>query len=409
MDDIAKEEVAVAAHRAELDQQKGPDRKGLLLLLIVCAVVLGAAITAGIRSRLVSASELTTSTHEAAIQSVRVIHPTPGSGTEELTLPGNAEAYIDTPIYARTSGYIKKWYTDIGTRVRRGQLLAVIETPELDQQLQQAEADLKTSQANRQIAQITATRWEKMLAKNAVSAQQTDQARSTLLASQATVAANEANVRRLQQLVSFERVTSPFDGVITVRNIDIGDLVAAGANTPPQEMFHLAQIRTLRVFVAVPEAYAGDIKNGMRVRVTLDAQPDLLISGTVVRNANAINQNSRTLNVEVDVDNRGGQLMPGAYVTVHFGFPGANNSVTIPASTLLFRKEGLRVALVYNNHVVLTPITVGRDYGDSIEVIQGLTPQDSLVQDPSDSLANGAQVQVASPASAAAAKSGVAQ
>ncbi|MHB1023226.1 MAG: efflux RND transporter periplasmic adaptor subunit [Acidobacteriaceae bacterium] len=405
MDDIAKEEVSVAARETMQKQPHGgPNRKGLIVVGIVCAVALGFAIVLGIHSRSVHATKLAASTRQAAIQTVTIVHPKSGSGMEELALPGDTQAFTDTPIYARTSGYIKRWYVDIGARVTRGQLLAQIETPELDQQLQQARADLKTAQANLEIAQITAARWQKLLAKNAVSVQQTDQAKSTLMANQATVAANDANVRRLQELVSFERVTAPFSGVITARNIDIGDLIAAGANTAPQELFHLAAVYKLRVYVAVPEVYADDIRTGMKVKLTQDAQPNLSITGTVVRNSNAIDPASRTLNVEVDVDNKDGQLMPGSYVFVHFKFAGTQGAVTIPSNTLLFRKEGLRVAVVHHGHVSLTPITIGRDYGDSVEVIAGLKPDDSIVLDPSDSLEDGAQVQIASTNAAGAAQ-----
>lgn len=405
MDDIAKEEISVAA-RETMQHQQGdaPKRKRLIVLGIVCAVALGFALIAGIHSRSVDANELVASTREASVQTVSIVHPKPGSGTEDLALPGDTQAFTDTPIYARTNGYIKHWYVDIGARVTRGQLMALIETPELDQQLQQAKADLKTAQANLQIAQITAARWEKLLVKNAVSVQETDQAKSTLMASQATVASNDANVRRLQELVSFEKVTAPFDGVVTARNIDIGNLIAAGANTAPQELFHLAAVRKLRVYVAVPEVYADDVKTGMTVQLTQDAQPNLSIKGTVVRNSNAIDPASRTLNVEVDVDNRDGQLMPGSYVFVHFKFTGEASAFTIPANTLLFRKEGLRVALVRNGHVALMPITIGRDYGDSVEVVAGLKANDTIVLDPPDSLADGAQVLVASSTATGAAR-----
>jgi RND family efflux transporter MFP subunit len=289
---------------------------------------------------------------------------------------------------------VEHWYVDIGAHVRQGQLLALIQTPELDQQLEEARANLKTAQANLEIAQITATRWQNLLKTNSVSQQETDQAVSDLNAKRALVDSNKANVDRLEQLQAFERVTAPFDGVITARNTDIGALIQAGDNSTPKELFHLASIHKLRVYIPVAEVYAAYVRNGESVKVTLDAFTNKEFAGTVVRNSDAIDLKPRTLNVEVDVDNLKDQLFPGAYAFVHLKVPASTGSVMLPSNALLFRSEGLRAGVVRNSHVVLTPITIGQDYGSAVEVLSGLTPNDAVIVNPSDSLADGAAVLV---------------
>lgn len=375
--------------------QDGKRRGGVVIATIVICLLIGLVIRSGIHSRLQAEAALNRSTQESAIPSVTVTTPTTGSSAQEIALPGNTQAFTDTPIYARTSGYLKKWYVDIGSHVTRGQLLAEIETPELDQQLEQAQADLKNAQANLQLAQITATRWKHLLETNSVSKQETDQAISDLSSRQALVASNEANVRRLQQLQSYEHIYAPFDGIITARNTDIGALIGAGDNSVPKELFHLAAINKLRVYIPVPEVYAAAVKTGEKVPITLDEFPGQTFTGTLVRNSDAIDPASRTLNVEVDVDNPRGQLLPGAYAFVHLKIPATTGAVTIPANTLLFRKEGLRVAVVRNGKVQLTPITIGHDYGNSVEVLSGLSAQDAVILDPSDSIEDGAKVEIA--------------
>jgi RND family efflux transporter MFP subunit len=362
---------------------------------ILFAVALIAAILYGVHLRSSHEKELAEATDEAAIPTVNVTHPQTGSAAQELILPGNVQAFTETPIYSRTNGYLKKWYFDIGSRVRKGQLLAEIETPEVDQQLQQSKAELERIEANMQLAGVTSNRWQSLLAKHAVSQQEADQARSNYIAAQAAVDASKANVRRLEQLQSYEKIIAPFDGVITVRNTDIGDLITAGSGSAnPRELFHLAATGKLRVYASVPEIYADSIHNGDSAYLTQDSNPSVKLQGVIVRNANAIDHATRTLNVEVDVANRDGKLLPGAYVFVHFHVPGGSNAVTIPANTLLFRSEGLRVAVVRNDRVQLTPITIGHDYGSTLEVTSGLTVSDEIVLDPSDSLTNGAPVRV---------------
>jgi RND family efflux transporter MFP subunit len=375
---------------------KSPERpkyRAVLGVLVILAL-LGAAIYFGIRSRVAEANTLARATEQSAIPVVNVVHPKRGAPTSEIILPGGAQAFVDAPIYARTNGYLKKWYFDIGARVKQGQLLAEIETPEVDQQLEQARSDLETAKANLNLAMTTADRWKKLLEEDSVSKQETDQAVSNLQAQKAMVDSNAANVHRLEELRSFERVYAPFDGIITARNTDVGALINAGAaTTPGRELFHLAAIHTLRVYVSVPEVYLRAAIPGAIATLTLDEFPGQVFRGTLARNANAIDPISRTLLVEVDVDNPSGQLLPGAYMSIHLKLPQQIRSVTIPANTLLFRAEGLRVGVVKNNHVALIPAKIGRDYGDTVEVLSGLQPTDAIIVDPSDSLINGAEVQ----------------
>ena len=384
---------------AEVERQ--PLSRALFVGLGVSALALGVIIYAGIHERAMAASNLGTVTERAAITTVNVVGPKSGAPLEEIVLPGNTQAFSDTPIYARTNGYLKRWYVDIGAHVKQGQLLAEIETPEIDQQLEQARADLQTAEANEQLAQITATRWQNLLKTDSVSKQETDQAVKDLSAKQATVESMTANVHRLEQLQSFERIYAPFSGVITARNTDIGALINAGAGGMPQELFHMAAVNRLRIYVAVPEVDSEAAQNGAKAALSLDEYPGETFQGTIVRNSDAIDLNSRTLNVEVDIDNRDGRIRPGAYVFVHLKIPekstGATASLTIPANTLLFRSEGLRVGVVRGDRAELVPITIGRDYGSTVEVISGLKPTDQVIVNPSDSLTTGTPVRVIAP------------
>jgi len=378
--------------------------RSVWVFAIVVAVLLAAAIFVGIRSRSAAEHNLQTATQNAATPTVSVVHPILGSQAQEVVLPGNTQAFIDTSIYARTNGYVKQWFADIGAHVQQGQLLATIETPELDQQLQQAQADLKSAQANQQLAVTTNVRWQALVAKHAVSVQEADQVASDLAAKEAATAAQEANVRRLEQLQSYERVVAPFDGIITARDTDVGSLIDAGSSAEPHELFHLDQIGKLRIFVAVPEAYAAAVHNGEQVDITQDADPGHIIHGTVTRNSSAISQTSRTLNVEVDVDNPGGDLLPGAYVFVHMRLPGGSHAVTIPSNTLIFRAQGLQAGVVRDGRAQLVPITIGHDFGSTVEVTSGLTTQDQVILDPSDSLVSGTPVEVGAPSTNGAAR-----
>jgi RND family efflux transporter MFP subunit len=374
--------------------------------LAAAVLVLGVVIYAGIRARVTANATLTRATEQSAIPTVDVVYPKADASTAEIVLPGNTQAFISAPIYARTSGYLKRWYFDIGAHVKKGQLLAEIESPEVDQQLQQAQADLKTAQANLALAKITADRWQGLLKTNSVSQQETDQAVGNYHALQATLDSQAANVRRLEQLQSFEKIYAPFDGVITARNTDVGALINAGASTPGQGLFTLAAIDKLRVYVTIPEVYASAARPGAPASLLLDAFPGEVFHGTLVRQANAIDPASRTLLVEVDVDNAKGQLMPGAYVSVHLTLPDAVRAVTIPANTLLFRKEGLRVGVVRQGKAELVPVTIGRDYGAAVQVVEGLQPTDPVILNPADSLITGTPVKVNTPPAGGATPTG---
>jgi len=368
---------------------------GLRTALLLAAVSIFALLLYfGIHSRAAAESRLKQRTEEASIPTVNVIFPREGAPTQEIILPGNTQAFSDAPIYARTSGYLKRWYFDIGARVQKGQLLAEIETPEVDQQLQQARADLDTAQANLNIAKITAGRWQDLVSTGSVSQQETDQAVSNLSAVKAAAESSAANVRRLEQLQSFEKIYAPFDGIVTARNTDIGALIDAGANTQRRELFHMAAIRTLRVYVPVPEVYSRAARSSTPATLTLDEFPGETFRGTLVRNSNSIDTLSRTLLVEVDIENPTGQLLPGAYVFVHLKLPDTTRSVTIPSNTLIFRKEGLQVGLVRNGKAELVPVKISRDYGNSVEIVSGLQPTDAVIIDPSDSLISGMPVRV---------------
>jgi RND family efflux transporter MFP subunit len=376
----------------------------LLAGLAGAVAALATVIYTGIHERAHAETNLGIRTEQAAVPTVNVVLPTSGAASQQIVLPGYTQAFSDTPIYARTNGYLLHWYFDIGAHVKQGQLLAEIDTPEIDQQLQQARADLKNAQANEQLAQITATRWQNLLKTNSVSKQSTDQAVQDLSARQASVDSMTANVHRLEQLQSFEKVYAPFSGVITARNTDIGALINAGAGgvqglaVVPQELFHMAAVSKLRIYVAVPEVDLQAAQAGAKAALTLDEYPGETFEGTIVRNSDSIDYATRTLNVEVDVDNPQDRIKTGAYVSVHLKLPQAAHaaapSLTIPANTLLFRSEGLQVGVVRNGHAVLLPIKIGRDFGSTVEVIAGLQPTDQVIVNPSDSLASGNPVQV---------------
>jgi RND family efflux transporter MFP subunit len=392
---VEKPEI-VETNPAEIPEQK-PVRTGLprgvLPLFAAAAVVLAIVIVLGIHSRVAAETRLQQTTLQAAVPSVNVEHPQLGDRAQELVLPGNTQAFIDSPIYARTNGYLRRWYVDIGARVSKGQLLAVIETPELDQALRQARADLGTAEANFNLSQITAARDENLVKTGSVSAQERDNSVNGNAANQATVRSNQANVARLEQLQSYEKVYAPFDGIITARETDIGALIDAGANAP-RELFHITSITTLRVYVPVPEVYSLAARSGGTADLTLDEYPGETFHGTLVRNSNSIDLATRTLLVEVDVDNARGRLMPGAYVQVHLKLPEGTRSLVVPANALLFRREGLQVGVVRDGKAELVRVTPGHDYGVSMEILSGLQPTDDLILSPSDSLTSGTPVHI---------------
>jgi len=366
-----------------------------LLLALVAAVALGFFIYSGIHSRVEAKAELHLTTEAAAVEDVSVTHPKTAAPVDEVVLPGATQPFVNSPIYARTNGYLVKWFYDIGAKVKQGDLLAIIDTPELDKQLEQAQADLASAKSNLALSTTTAERWQGLVKTRSVSQQSADQAVDNLGAMQASVNSYAANVRRLEDMVSFEKVYAPFDGVITVRNTDTGWLINAGAGSPTAELFQLAQTSTLRIFVAVPEVYSRAARTGATATLTLDEYPGETFSGRITRTSESIDMASRTLNTEIDVDNPAGKLLPGAYVHVHLKLPTRTRSVTVPSNTLLFRSEGLRVGVVRKGHAELIPITIGVDYGDSVQVISGLAPLDQVIVNPSDSLIGGALVRIA--------------
>jgi RND family efflux transporter MFP subunit len=365
---------------------------GLLLALLVVACI----VVYGILSRSHADSNLAVVSKAEAIPEVRVVFPVAGAGGGTLSLPGNTQAYVDTPIYSRTNGYLKKWYFDIGAHVQKGQLMAVIETPEVDQQLQAAQADLQVAQANLNLAKTTAARYTNLLKSNSVSKQETDQAVSDQAAKQAALEASEASVRRYQQLQSFEQIYAPYTGIVTARNTDIGDLIQGGLSgaAAARPLFQLAEIGTLRVFVSVPEVYTPFVRNGGTATLTADEYPGETFTGNIARNASAIDPASRTLNVEVDVPNPGGKLLPGAYVTVHFKVPTNGSNLTIPSNALLFRAQGMQVGVVRDGKVALVPVKIAADHGQTVEVSSGLSKEDEVILNPSDSITNGQPVKV---------------
>jgi RND family efflux transporter MFP subunit len=365
------------------------------LVLAVAVVLVAALLISGIWSRVRAQAALNTETAQAALTAVSVVSPKQTAPADEIILPGNVQPYISSPIYARTNGYLKKWFFDIGARVKQGQLLAVIETPEVDQQLEQARSNLLTAQANLELASITKARYQGLLKSNAVAQQDVDNAVGTYNANAAIVEADKAAVQQYSALVSFEKVYAPFDGVITARNTDIGDLINSGSSTAAKtDLFHIAQPGKLRVYVNVPEEYSRGIKVGMTADLSLAEFPDRKFQGKVVRTADDINVATRTLLIEIDVDNPTGTLLTGSYAEVHLKVPMAHSTFLLPVNTLLFRTEGLRVGVVRDGKVLLTAVTPGHDFGDQIEIVSGLKPNDQIIINPPDSIVSGQEVQI---------------
>jgi RND family efflux transporter MFP subunit len=363
----------------------------LVLFVIVLLVVGGVTLF----QRKSQYKALADTTEKLAIPTVSVIHPTPEAGQEDLVLPSTLQAYVESPIYARTTGYVKKWYHDIGTRVKQGEPLADIDTPEVDQQLFQARADLNTAMANENLSKITATRYLELIKTDGVSKQEVDNAQGDYAAKQANVASAQANVRRLEELKSFQHIYAPFSGVITRRNIDIGNLINAGNGGAAQELFFLAQTDPIRAYISVPEAYASAVRPGTGAFLELTQYPGQRFEGKVVRTADAIDLATRTLNTEVDMPNKNGQLLPGGYAQVHLQVKVTGERLQVPVNALLFRSEGLRVVVVDDQHKTrLQPLTIGRDYGTTLEVLQGLKASDWIVINPGDSLEDGIAVNV---------------
>ena len=364
------------------------------LIAFVVVLVVAAIVIAGLVPRWRDAKALARETQVQAVPSVAVVHPKLGAPHDEVVLPGDIQAFEDSPIYARTNGYLKKWYADIGAHVQAGQLLAEIETPEVDQQLDQARADLNTAKANFDLAQTTAQRYQDLLKTDSVSKQDVDNAVGDFQAKRAMVASAESNVKRLEELQSFEKIYAPFSGVITARNTDVGHLINSGAGAPATELFHIASIQKLRVYINVPQQYSASAKPGLTADLTLMEFPGRRFQGILVRNAGAIDVASRTLLAEVDVANRTGELLPGAYAEVHLKVPNATPSLIIPVGALIFRSQGLQVAVVKDDKANLVNIVLGHDMGSEVEVVSGLTSDDAVMLSPPDSLVDGEQVRI---------------
>ena len=372
-------------------------RRGWVVGIAVLLLFVGLLVS-GILERIHTSASLRTETSALAVPTVSVVQPRRSAPSQEIILPGNVQPFISSPVFARTSGYLEHWYFDIGAHVKKGQLLAVIASPEVDQQLQQARSNLLTAQANLELAAITKTRYEGLKKSNAVSQQDVDNTVGTYNANKAIVEADQAAVQQYSALVSFEKVYAPFDGVITARNTDIGDLINSGSNAIVKtDLFHISQPGVLRVYVNVPEEFSQQTKPGLTAELKLEEFPGRMFTGKLVRTAEAINFTTRTLLVEVDVKNPSGELLSGAYAEVHFKVPGHTSTYVLPVDTLLFRKEGLNVAIVENGKAKLVPVVAGHDFGTSIEIVSGLQGNESVISSPPDSIVTGETVQIAAP------------
>jgi RND family efflux transporter MFP subunit len=374
--------------------QSGKPSHCARLVLIGLGVVLVVLAGYGIVKRLHDRHTLTDDTNRNAVATVNVMTPKAAPKDQQLTLPGTVASWQDAQIYARTTGYVAKWYVDIGERVKKGQLLADLDTPDVDNQLLQGKAQMRTDEANMNFAKITADRFEKLVAQGLVAAQTGDQDVAQYRADLATVEADAANVAHLQNLEDFKHIIAPFDGVITQRNLDIGALIDAGSTG--SNLFLIADTSKLRIYVDVPETFAGSISVGMPAQVSLNTYGAKPVTGTVARTAEALDPTTRTLRTEIDIDNASEELVPGVYANVKLGVSTTTHDYTVPANTVLFRSEGLRVALVDDQqHVHLQPITLGRDFGSTVEVTEGLQDNDRIVISPPDSMYEGQQVNVA--------------
>jgi RND family efflux transporter MFP subunit len=367
---------------------KGPILGGTILLL----AAIGAAVW-GVSTRTRALGEVTQETREMAVPTVAVTTPQQAAPQQEIVLPGTMQAFADAAVYARVNGYLKRWTADIGARVQKGQLLAEIDTPELDQQLMQARADLATAEANARLAQTTAERYRDLIKTDSVSRQDLDNANGNLEAKLAAVESARAGVKRLEQLQAFRRIEAPFEGVITARNTEVGALIDSGSNA--KELFHVASMHTLRVFINVPEVYSRAAAPGLKADLTLKEFPDKQFTGTLVRTSNAIDVASRTLLTEIDVDNANGELLAGSYAEVHLKLPTPSTTMKLPVDAVIFKGDGLQVAMIDGaNRVRMLSVVAGRDFGDSVEIVSGLSGRERVIVNPPDSLTDGQTVRV---------------
>ena len=389
--------VETAGEEARLSSGQKKNRGSQWWVLLLAVVTAAVIVVAGLLPRIQARTALRRETAEMAVPAVVVVQPKRSAPAQEIVLPANVQAFADAPIYARTNGYLKRWYVDIGTRVKEGQLLAEIDTPEVNQQLRQSRADLATAQANLNLSKITSERYAGLLMSDSVSKQEADNAAGDYEAKQASLQSAQANVKRLEELKSFQKIYAPFSGVITARNTDIGALIDSGSSGGVRtELFHIVQPDKLRVYVSVPQIYSQAAKPGLTAELTLSEFPGRPFVGKLVRTANAIDPTSRTLLVEIAVNNPIGQLFTGSYAEVHLKLPTAASAFILPVNTLLFRSEGLRIAAVGDGqHVELRPITLGHDFGSEVEVIAGLSGGENVIVNPPDSLVTGETVRIA--------------
>ena len=376
---------------------------GIIVLLAAAGVV-----TTGIFTRVHASQEMTAWSAAQAIPTVVAHTPSQQGATQTLVLPGHLSAFVDAPIYARVPGYLHAWYADIGAHVKAGQLLALIDTPDLDQQLLQAKADLQDAQANEKLAASTAKRWTEMLKQDSVSQQDTDEKTGDLAAKQALVASAQANVNRLEALESFKRITAPFDGIVTARKTDIGDLINAGGGDG-HELFTVSDARQLRVYVSVPQSEAAAIKPGMTATLTVPERPGMKFEAKLLDTDDSITQSSGTLLVQLQVDNQSAMLIPGEYTEVHFAMPTDAHALLVPASALIFRQSGLQVAVVgKDDHAILKPVTIATDLGTQVEIGSGIEANDRVIDHPPDSIATGDAVRLAATHAASASSTSLA-
>ena len=396
---------AAASHETAPEATPLSPRKAMAGVAVVLLILVMLAAV-GILRRIHAGDVLAARTNSLAAPTVSVATAKAGAPVETLILPGNVTAFTDSPIYARTDGYLDHWYFDIGARVKKGALLAVISTPELDRQVSQAESDLATAEATANNARIQAERYSGLVKSNAVSQQDTDTFVNQAAATAAAVKSAQANLQRLREMQSFEKVYAPFDGVVTAREVDTGQLISSGSGQGAgTELFHMQALQTLRVYTNVPQLFSQTMKRGMKVGLTFPEYPGKTFEGTLVRTADAIDPVSRTLLVEVDVDNRSGTLMPGSLAQVHFKTPSAGPAYIVPASALIFRREGIQLSIVTSSGAGtvahLIPVTIGEDDGATVQIVSGLTPNDKVIQDPPDSLIDNEKVTVESSQSSA--------
>lgn len=387
---------AAASHETAPEATALSPRKAMVGVAVVLLILMVLTVV-GVLRRFRADKVLAARTNSLAAPTVSVAPAKTGASVETLVLPGNVTAFTDSPIYARTEGYLDRWYYDIGAKVKKGALLAVISTPELDKQVAQAESDLATAQATANNARIQAERYSGLVKSDAVSQQDTDTFVNQAAATASTVKSAEANLQRLRELQSFEKVYAPFDGVVTARAVDTGQLISSGSGQGAgTELFHMQALKTLRVYTNVPQLFSQAMKRGKKVDLTFPEYPGKTFEGTLVRTADAIDPVSRTLLIEIDLDNHSGQLMPGSQAQVHFKAPSATSTYIVPASALIFRRQGMQVATVTDGSdgmvAHLVPVTIGQDDGATVQIVSGLNPGDRVIQDPPDSLIDGEKV-----------------